>query len=350
MDDIRTTLLPTFLQEAEGKLPVIESFLEKRTAESCDLASMDEACRAVHTLKGTAGLIKAESIRRIAMRIEDILERHLQKKTSPSAVEYDALILAQEKMSFLVSCLGSSRPEPQGVVNGVMQALDLVTTFPGQAGPAANDSNHDSLNDPFAEDVAFDLGEPVVEAATLPEDPFADDHFDLSDYDVADSPVSLKSKQSATVAVDPFADDPDFEPVTGHQGEPPAGAQEANTGAEAQKAVCCCFELSGQQYSLPIESMVEISDLPDIVALPLSPAHIRGMVNLRGKVLPLVDIPGCDGNPSSGPLQDSRMVVVDAQGEEYAFLCDGVPSLETEFSGVRIDPVEFRNRYSIGAS
>jgi len=113
-----------------------------------------------------------------------------------------------------------------------------------------------------------------------------------------------------------------------------------------QNFTCCSFQLATKQYSLPIENMVEISELPQVVDLPLSPPHIYGMVNLRGKVLPVIDIAGCEGDPSSYSA-DRRMVVVDAQGEEFAFLCDGVPSLNATFSGEKIDPVDFMNHYHI---
>ena len=78
MDDIRENLLPVFLQEAHAKMPVVESFLDARKSSNCDGSALEGAYRAVHTLKGTAGLVRAETIRKIALRIEKNLERHLE--------------------------------------------------------------------------------------------------------------------------------------------------------------------------------------------------------------------------------------------------------------------------------
>lgn len=93
---------------------------------------------------------------------------------------------------------------------------------------------------------------------------------------------------------------------------------------------------------------MEISDLPPVVNLPLSPAYILGMVNLRGKVMPVVDISECCEKPLVYST-NRWMVVVEADNEEYAFLCDGVPQLAEDSSGELIDPVEFMTRHRIGA-
>jgi chemotaxis signal transduction protein len=224
----------------------------------------------------------------------------------------------------------------------VFQALDLAEAFAGRCSSLATRESED----PFAEDGIFDSAVPVpayVATARAPQgdtepsvDPFAeDDRFGLRRYRVFAGSHPAATGSSASDP-DPFAEDPEIDLAeSGRSNDRPA-----------PEFRYCCFVLGEKQLSLPIDYMVEISDLPPVVALPLSPAYIHGMVNLRGDVIPVVDLAGCSGDPS--PIQASRrMVVVEVQGERFAFLCDGVPELTIEETGRIIDPVDFANRYRL---
>lgn len=222
MDDKRKNLLPTFLQETQKKLPIIGSFLSTRNSTNCDLSALDAAFRAAHTIKGAAGLLKADSIRAIALRLEDNLEKHLLQKTSPTQIEYDALVLAKEKMSILVDGLEYSQSEPDGLVKGVMQALDLAEAFSGGPAGMVGHTSELSATDPFADDAlwdytdepSYDIGSGEVQLEqTMPEDIFADDsQFDLLTSSDEGEPICVPE----TVYFDPFAEDPDFEPGSPH--------------------------------------------------------------------------------------------------------------------------------------
>lgn len=215
MDDVQPKLLSVFLQEAQEKLPAVESFLLARDSEGCDLLSLDAAFRATHAFKGTAGLIKADSIRAIALRIEKILEKHLLAKTCPTQVEYDALILAQKQISVLVDCLKNKQPEPTKVATGAIQSLDLAGAFPGKPSQISERSALIDDSDPFAEDSSFDrLDVDYDERAIvgsddsgMPDDIFADDQkFELS----GSSRTAGSKKLESTPYIDPFAEDPGF--------------------------------------------------------------------------------------------------------------------------------------------
>ncbi|MDT8420272.1 MAG: chemotaxis protein CheW [Desulfuromonadales bacterium] len=342
MDDIRENLLPVFLQEAQVKIPVVESFLTARTSSNCDGSALEGAYRAIHTLKGTAGLVRAEAIRKIALRIEKNLERHLEDDSSPTPAEYDALTLALAKISELLSALNKSGSLQETGTVGVFQALDLAEAFSGRSSSGAARISEDL----FAEDGVFDAADsfppsPAVadaqrHEAALPVDPFAEDgRFGLNKYRASASffPAAGGTPASCT---DPFAEDPQI-----------ALAESGRSGNRpAPEVRYCCFTLGEEQFSLPTGHLVEISDLPPVVALPLSPAYLHGMVNLRGEVIPVADLAACSGEPS--PVRASRrMVVVEVQGEQFAFLCDGVPELSLEAAGTIIEPADFVNRYRL---
>jgi purine-binding chemotaxis protein CheW len=50
------------------------------------------------------------------------------------------------------------------------------------------------------------------------------------------------------------------------------------------------FALGGETYALPIADVTEIMEHRTLTVVPMMPAHIRGVINLRGKVVPVVDL------------------------------------------------------------
>lgn len=50
------------------------------------------------------------------------------------------------------------------------------------------------------------------------------------------------------------------------------------------------FILGDESYGLPIQSVTEIIGLQEITTIPDVPNHIRGIINLRGKVIPVMDV------------------------------------------------------------
>ncbi len=51
-----------------------------------------------------------------------------------------------------------------------------------------------------------------------------------------------------------------------------------------------CFQLGNETYGLPILDVREIIGLMPITAVPRAPAFVRGVINLRGKVIPVIDL------------------------------------------------------------
>jgi len=50
------------------------------------------------------------------------------------------------------------------------------------------------------------------------------------------------------------------------------------------------FALAGEEYGLPVLRVREIIKVMDITVVPQVPAYVRGVINLRGKVIPVVDL------------------------------------------------------------
>jgi purine-binding chemotaxis protein CheW len=94
-----------------------------------------------------------------------------------------------------------------------------------------------------------------------------------------------------------------------------ATAAADDVAATAQDLRMVSFTVAGQEYALPIEDVQEIVQLPDdVTALPQAPAHVRGVISLRQRLLPLVDLRSLFhlGAPEGDTHQ--RIVVVSLPG------------------------------------
>lgn len=51
-----------------------------------------------------------------------------------------------------------------------------------------------------------------------------------------------------------------------------------------------CFQLQEQSFGVPIDAVREIVEMQEITPVPHMPEYLRGVVNLRGQVIPVVDL------------------------------------------------------------
>ena len=71
-----------------------------------------------------------------------------------------------------------------------------------------------------------------------------------------------------------------------------------------------CFELEGVLYALEVTQVLEIVRCPPLVPLPHAPALIEGVVDLRGVVLPVVDLGRALGGSVQRDPERSRIAVL----------------------------------------
>ncbi len=100
------------------------------------------------------------------------------------------------------------------------------------------------------------------------------------------------------------------------------------------------FVVAGEMFAVPIAPVQEIIRVPDVSRLPLAPAVLDGLANLRGHVLPIVNLRrlfGCDERVND---DSSRALVVNV-GQPLGFVVDRVASVVT------IEPDEIESSDSI---
>ncbi|MBI1808957.1 MAG: purine-binding chemotaxis protein CheW [Gemmatimonadetes bacterium] len=97
------------------------------------------------------------------------------------------------------------------------------------------------------------------------------------------------------------------------------------------------FVLAGEEYGMQILSVHEILGLLPVTRIPRTPAHIRGVINLRGKVIPVLDLRLRFGMPSVVDTETSCIIVVQVQGTQMGLVVDQVSEVTT-IAGADIEP------------
>ncbi len=89
------------------------------------------------------------------------------------------------------------------------------------------------------------------------------------------------------------------------------------------------FELSAEQYGVNIAVVESIIKMQPITQMPHSPAFVEGVTNLRGKVLPVIDLHKRFNLPPRPADKNSRIIVFAVNGTEVGMIVDGVSEVLT---------------------
>jgi len=71
------------------------------------------------------------------------------------------------------------------------------------------------------------------------------------------------------------------------------------------------FNLGDELFAIDVAQVREVLELPPITRVPTSPAYLRGVVNVRGKAIPVVDLRAKFGLPPAADTVQSRIVVME---------------------------------------
>src|SRR4051794_38887653 len=88
------------------------------------------------------------------------------------------------------------------------------------------------------------------------------------------------------------------------------------------------FQLASEEFGIRVLKVREIMGLQDITAVPQTPAHVKGVINLRGKVVPVVDLRLKFSMANAEYTQRTCIIVTQVQGESgpvmIGIIVDGV--------------------------
>ncbi len=98
-----------------------------------------------------------------------------------------------------------------------------------------------------------------------------------------------------------------------------------------------CFEaleflLGGERYALGSACVREVYPLKELTELPCTPAYVRGILNVRGQILSVLDLERFFGLPETNPECNGRVIIVTGEGMELGILAETIV-------GVRVIPL-----------
>ena len=89
------------------------------------------------------------------------------------------------------------------------------------------------------------------------------------------------------------------------------------------------FRIGAQEFCVDIMAIREIRGWTPATALPQSPAFVKGVINLRGAVLPIVDLASRLGFESTEVNDRNVIIVADIGGQVVGLLVDAVSDILT---------------------
>jgi purine-binding chemotaxis protein CheW len=97
------------------------------------------------------------------------------------------------------------------------------------------------------------------------------------------------------------------------------------------------FTLGNEEYGVEILKIQEIKGSSALTSLPNAPAYVKGVMNLRGTIVPILDLRLKFGLPEVTTTAFTVIVVVQVQGKVMGFLVDAVSDVLT-VNGSAIQP------------
>jgi purine-binding chemotaxis protein CheW len=102
------------------------------------------------------------------------------------------------------------------------------------------------------------------------------------------------------------------------------GQDGAAAGTDGQVIQLVSFTLDDVEYGIDILQVHEILRIPEITRLPNTPKFICGVINLRGNVIPVVDVRERFGFRKAAVTDESRIIVIESEGKQIGLFVDNV--------------------------
>ncbi|MEO5351647.1 MAG: chemotaxis protein CheW [Magnetococcus sp. XQGC-1] len=89
------------------------------------------------------------------------------------------------------------------------------------------------------------------------------------------------------------------------------------------------FAINEERYAIELLHIREIFPLKELTEIPGVPTFIRGVVNVRGQIISVVDMRAFFDLPAKGVSEASRIIVLRSPDMEYGILADAILGIRT---------------------
>lgn len=84
------------------------------------------------------------------------------------------------------------------------------------------------------------------------------------------------------------------------------------------------FRLASEEYGLPITKVQEINRVLPVTVLPQTPSFMEGIINLRDRIIPIIDLRKRFQLPITNHNEDTRIIIVEMNGQTVGVTVDAV--------------------------
>lgn len=84
------------------------------------------------------------------------------------------------------------------------------------------------------------------------------------------------------------------------------------------------FKIGSEEFGVDILKVQEINRMMMLTKVPNTPKFVEGVINLRGRIIPVIDLRMRLGLPHKDPDKDTRIIVVELEGTTVGFIVDQV--------------------------
>ncbi|WP_425615211.1 chemotaxis protein CheW [Anatilimnocola sp. NA78] len=98
----------------------------------------------------------------------------------------------------------------------------------------------------------------------------------------------------------------------------------SSTQSQTTSSQLVSFRLADEEYGIEITKVQEIILLGEVTRIPQSPVFIKGLINLRSTVIPIVDLRLRFGLPEQAKTDEARIMVVNVRGKTIGLIVDAV--------------------------
>lgn len=104
------------------------------------------------------------------------------------------------------------------------------------------------------------------------------------------------------------------------------------------------FQNDCQRYGMPSANVIEIVKIPPVTSMPELPTYAKGIINLRGRVIPLIDVNLRLGKPEKEYTDRTCVIIVDINGVYVGLIVESVEEvLDIENSVISPPPAVSSN-------
>lgn len=112
------------------------------------------------------------------------------------------------------------------------------------------------------------------------------------------------------------------------------------------------FKLGGEAYGIEIKYVTEIIGIQPIASVPQVPSFVKGIINLRGKIIPVIDVRSKFGKEEVSYTERTCIVVVELRDTSVGLIVDNVADVLTIEDNNIVPPPDkqagFQNNYVKG--